>query len=141
MDGIKIKRRSKYSRGTSISPREYRADLVGVIRQLWTMKDPARRECIKDSTVKVYKTKKDGTTSKLYNVHWLCAECDRQLERDDVEVDHIIPVGNTPNWPPAPAYDRAASAWGVWLRRLHTTRDNLQILCGPCNKAKGMRDE
>lgn len=77
---------------------------------------------------------KDGTVSKKPNLVYLCAGCMYEFKKSEIHVDHIDPVGTTPEFPP-PLPD-TNDGWDEWLMRLWCDEHNLQVLCKVCHKKK-----
>ena len=59
--------------------------------------------------------------------HYVCADCGKEFTSKDVEVDHILPVVD-----PTDGF----IDWNTFISRLYCTKDNLQVLCTKCHKAK-----
>ena len=93
------------------------------IRNAWRHWSPNRREVLDAAMVKIAKRKKDGTLSKVFVKHWICAKCGEPvIERD---VDHIDQVGAAP---------RCDEDVGDAAKRLFCEINNLRVLCKPCHK-------
>src|SRR5271165_6595284 len=54
---------------------------------------------------------------------YTCALCQQQFKQNEVQVDHIIPLGQFTNW-------------SLWLNRLFCPIKNLQVLCKSCHSEK-----
>lgn len=98
--------------------KNYYAELFKTCRRFWSMRDPVRKSCLKESH-----TKKDGLDK------YTCAECKKLYSKSDVQVDHVYAIGSQP-------HDLLTFKESVV--RLHTT--TLQILCRTCHKSKTKRD-
>jgi 5-methylcytosine-specific restriction endonuclease McrA len=61
----------------------------------------------------------------------LCATCKGDFELKEVQVDHIIPIGETPEVPAASIED-----WGKWFLKAFCAMSNLAVLCKPCHAVK-----
>ena len=102
--------------------------ILKALRKVYQNYSLARKEVIKDATVKISRINLDGSTSLRYNVFRKCSICGvlcRDTERD---VDHIDPVGEMPSWP----FENGALE--AWIRRLFCKKENLRVLCKPCHK-------
>ena len=58
-----------------------------------------------------------------YRVHYKCEFCGKLYLREDVQVDHIVEVGQFDDW-------------SNWIERLFCLSDNFQVLCRRCHLGK-----
>jgi hypothetical protein len=74
--------------------------------------------------------KKDGTPGKKPQVRFTCAECGKLFSRNNVQVDHIIPVV---------PLDKAESdmTYDDIVRGVCCNRENLQVVCSTPLKRSG----
>lgn len=99
------KRKKKYN---------YYSFLFRVCREKWSTRSPLKKECLKNSSVKVGKLDK-----------YRCADCKDLFAASEVQCDHIEPIIILP----------------TTLEEFHTAIDrlessNLQILCKQCHVIK-----
>lgn len=59
--------------------------------------------------------------------HYKCAACEGFFVARDVQVDHIKPVVDP---------DKGFKDWWTYINRLYCEKENLQVLCKECHKAK-----
>lgn len=64
--------------------------------------------------------------------HYRCAECLKCCPAKDVQVDHINPVVDP---------EQGFVSWDDVINRMFCEKDNLQILCLECHKAKTQREK
>lgn len=60
--------------------------------------------------------------------HYRCAHCQGEFTSTNINVDHIIPVGT-------------CKTWDTYIKRLFCEKDNLQVLCTTCHKAKTAKEK
>ena len=77
-----------------------------------------------------YETLNEAKTEKKINPksgrlaqHFICASCSKEFVAKDVQVDHIKPMG----------FDQT---WDKFINELYCEKENLQVLCLTCHKAK-----
>lgn len=58
---------------------------------------------------------------------YLCASCQEQFKRKDVQIDHVNPVVST---------DGGVNDLNTYVDTLFCDPENLQLLCVPCHKLK-----
>lgn len=82
----------------------------------------------------LYQVLNDAKTEKKVNVltgriaqHYLCASCQNDYPRTNVQVDHILGVV----CPVEGFID-----WNTYIKRLLCRKEYLQVLCVPCHKIK-----
>jgi len=104
----------------------YKAFIMGVLRagvrkweQFWQAK--------KDASVGRRVNKKTGKLAE----HYLCADCGGLFVARDIQVDHVDPVIE-----PAVGF----VDWDTTIDRMFCEKDNLQVLCKECHKAKTNRE-
>ncbi len=85
------------------SPNRY---FVSALRRIWRW-NPDRKK-VKDETK-------------------ACIQCAKRLRRDQVKVDHIIPVGSAP---------KGFEGWDAYLSKMFCPLSNLQGLCKSCHQIK-----
>lgn len=107
----------------------------GAIRQVWSRYSEARREALYNAKTTKPRKNINGKLSKRPNVAYTCAICQNEFKSTEVEVDHLIPVGKTPEFPPDNSND-----WNEWILRLFCSVDNLRVLCKPCHRIKSNID-
>jgi 5-methylcytosine-specific restriction endonuclease McrA len=83
---------------------------------------PPKWEALKEAALGRKVNKK---TNKLA-MHYKCAACEGEFTSTNVEVDHIEPVVASTGF----------ESWDVYIDRLFCEKENLQVLCKPCHKAK-----
>lgn len=72
------------------------------------------------------KKKTNKSTGRLAQ-HYKCASCKEEYVLKDVQVDHIIPIGEF-------------VSWDQTVERMFCEKDNLQVLCKPCHKDKSQKE-
>ena len=93
----------------------------------------ARRWPPKYLTLNSAKTeKKVNTKTGRVAQHYLCNSCGGEFPAKDVQVDHIEPVVD-PN--------KGFVSWDVFIDRLFCEKENLQVLCTTCHKAKSKQEK
>jgi hypothetical protein len=90
------------------------------LRKLW-LHSELRSACLNRDCVR-------SSINKRNRVFWFCADCGCVLERNEVTIDHIDPVGDWGN---------LSEAMG---NLLFCSLDNLQVLCETCHKKKTLLD-
>ena len=70
--------------------------------------------------------KKDGSLSKKISVDWECACCGEMVKSDNLNVDHIEPIGSF----------KSIEEVVDFFFRVFCAFDNLQILCKICHSRK-----
>ena len=58
-------------------------------------------------------------------VYWVCNKCKGRFKSDQIEIDHIVEIGD---WP---------GSFDIWIDRMWCDITNLQALCKACHKLKG----
>jgi 5-methylcytosine-specific restriction endonuclease McrA len=83
---------------------------------------PPKWEALKDAALGRKVNKKSGKLA----MHYKCAACAGEFTSTNVEVDHKEPVVASTGF----------VSWDVYIDRLFCEKENLQVLCKPCHKAK-----
>lgn len=91
---------------------------------------------LSEARVPFEKRNKDGSMSTAKRYKYLCSKCDGFFPIKDVQVDHIDPVGPTPDF--ADGIDFIQ--WARWLSRLFCSEENLTVLCITCHADKTKKD-
>lgn len=86
---------------------------------------PQKHVAINESKVKVEAGKFQNGNIK-YKTLMKCAGCTDLFERDEIQVDHIIPVANIDGF----------TNWEDYITKLFCDASNLQVLCKPCHLSK-----
>lgn len=84
---------------------------------------PAKFETLEEAKTERKINPKSGKLAQFY----LCNRCKEEYTNKDVEVDHIDPVVD----PKVGFVD-----WNTYIQRLFSPRENYQVLCKTCHKAK-----
>ncbi len=74
-----------------------------------------------------YPVNKDGMQSKAYRTSFECAICHDMFQRNEIEVDHIVPI----------AFSESIEEW---IRNLYCDAEHLQVICKVCHKKKSKLD-
>ena len=82
------------------------------------------------------RSNKDGSISKIPNIVYVCAMCKGEFKEKETQVDHVDPVGVTPEFPPADD----GNTWVDWMIRLFFPETPSQVLCRECHKIKTVED-
>lgn len=101
------------------------------LRSVFTKFHLPRREALADARRLQQRTKKDGEEAKQPAVFYKCADCQELYKATEVAVDHLEPVGATPEWPPETEGD-----WERWMLKVYCDATNLQCLCRTCHSRK-----
>jgi hypothetical protein len=113
----------------SVQDPAIRARIISAIKEIWSRYAVEKKNVKEAAKVKVYRTNKDGSQSKAYNVFWTCAACGELAEK--VDTDHKCPVGSYPTWPP-----NGDGSWDRWLLDQFCFETNLQVLDKACHTTK-----
>ena len=106
------------------------ATIRGAIRRTFA-RAPVKQEVLKAVRKEFPKYNKDGTRSKKDAVCYLCNVCKEYKGSTHVSVDHIIPVVSV---------EEGFVDWNVFVERLYCGKENLQVICEECHKAKTKRE-
>lgn len=91
------------------------------LREVWLF-SKTRAEAISNAKVKVevgvYKN-----SNKKYRTYIKCQRCGSIVDKNNKQVDHIIPV-------------EPSSSWDEYIQKLFCDVSNLQCLCLTCHKEK-----
>lgn len=103
------------------------------LRSVFTKFHAPRKQVLADARRLLPRVNKGGEEAKQPNVRFVCKDCGELYKATEIAVDHIVPVGTTPEFPCAPG------EWEAWMDRLFCDVDNLQCLCAVCHlrKSKG----
>jgi 5-methylcytosine-specific restriction endonuclease McrA len=93
--------------------------LIPALRRIWRYY-PIRRS-VKSSCI-------------LPNGMIACNMCKLQFREENIQVDHIIPVGSLPK------LESGKIDWNTYIERLLCVPENLQCLCESCHKDKTQRE-
>lgn len=99
--------------------------IINALRQA-TVKWPGRALALDRARKKVWEGKRNKKTGKkIFKFHWQCAKC-KKWHRDvgEVEVDHIVEIGSF------------TGDWNLFLPKMFTAQENLQVLCQVCHMKK-----
>lgn len=88
-----------------------------------SLKWSGRNEALKKARRKVERRKKDGTLHSIPFTRYQCRLCKEIYEKKDVEVDHIIDIGQ---------FD----SWSSYIGRMFCDLSLLQVLCKKCHLKK-----
>lgn len=93
------------------------------------LRSGSRRWGPKYETLASAKTvKKVNELSGRVAQHFRCANCQGEFPAKLVDVDHITPIG----------FDKT---WDEFINGLYCEKENLQVLCKPCHKAKTLKEK
>ena len=101
--------------------------IIGVLRaghKRWPFKYEVKNEAKTEKKV----NPASGRVAQFYT----CAECQGEFTNKEVEVDHIQPVVD----PKVGFVD-----WDTYISRLFSPKDNYQLLCHTCHKAKTNKEK
>jgi len=108
--------------------------LSKAVRLVWSMYDPTRKQVLELSKYRFPLYKKDGELSKKYKVKYVCRGCSEFFESNEIQVDHITPIGVMPRFP------FKEGELEAWFNKVFCPESNLQILCKPCHKIKSAQE-
>ena len=84
-----------------------------------------------------YEVLREAATEKKVNPdtgrlaqHYRCNGCKKEFVQSQVQVDHVVPVVKATGF----------TTWDDYINSLFCSKDNLQVLCLTCHKAKS-KDE
>lgn len=83
---------------------------------------PPKFEALKEAQTGVAINKKTNRKA----MHFRCASCLGKFPRNDVEIDHIVPIRNREGF----------KDWNSFIELLFCRKEGLQILCKVCHKNK-----
>lgn len=84
---------------------------------------PPKYECLAGAYVGKQINPKSGRLAK----HYHCASCSQSFPAKDVQVDHIAPIIDP---------YKGFTGWDDVVNAMFCEKDNLQVLCTECHKAK-----
>jgi 5-methylcytosine-specific restriction endonuclease McrA len=100
------------------------------------MYDPTRKQVLRAARIEGTRTNKDGSIGKRPAVYFVCAECEKLVPGTEIQIDHIVPVGKQPTWPP-----NGDGTWDKYLTSLFCDASNLRAICRPCHKEKSAHEK
>lgn len=100
----------------------YRGFIVSTLRA-GTRRWPPKWAALKAAFSREGINPKTKRIAKLYG----CALCGGEFSQKDVQVDHIVPIGQ-------------CNTWDEFIERLFCEADNLQVLCKKCHKTKTKKE-
>ena len=106
--------------------------MIKAIKKVWTTYDPDRRAALKANRRERLMIKKDGTEGEKVLVDIQCDSCKGWFKTSEIEIDHCIPVGKQPPWPPT-----GDGSWDRYLlKQFFSGQENLSPKCKPCHRRK-----
>lgn len=99
-------------------PFDLKRYLIGVLRKA-SYRYPERYAARKAAVV-------PGTKPQEFR----CNNCKGQFRNEDTQVDHIRPVVGVAGF----------TTWDAYIASLFVSKEDLQVLCRPCHKAKTLRE-
>lgn len=111
-------------------------EIRGALRLIFR-KSPHRKAALQKARVEIARVNKDGTTAKKPAVWYQCAICRNMFKPDDLEVDHITPVGPAPGTRNAPP----DLTWNKYIEKMFCGTENLQVICKGCHREKSKNDK
>ncbi len=88
-----------------------------------------RGDVLRESKVYLPRYRGNGELSKQKKVSYRCAGCKKLFRQQEVEVDHIKPVGSD------------KKGWDSLIENMFCDKSNLQVLCKHnCHKKKTKKD-
>ena len=105
--------------------RKVKNHIISQLRMI-SLRWSVRNEVLSEAKIYSKRYKKDGSVSKKPSVTYQCAKCKKRLfKRNEVDVDHINPVGPF------------LGSWDHYVAKLFCSKSNLQVLCREiCHKRK-----
>lgn len=100
----------------------YQSFIKGGLRGI-SRRWPPKYECLNSASVGTRINVKSGRIAK----HYECANCHQSYPAKDVQVDHIEAIID-----PAIGF----VDWDTVIERMFCEKDNLQVLCSECHRAK-----
>ena len=104
--------------------------LVAAIRKVHIRYDPIRKIALEEAKLVATGRDKLGRIRRL--TFYKCACCKGKFKSDEVQVDHIDPVGSQPRYPE----DYESDYFKGWFWKLFSDLSNYQVLCRGCHRAK-----
>ena len=92
------------------------------IRQIWSRYSADRQHAL-------FLARTSLLIGNKKKIMYECHECNSAFDIKDVQVDHLEPIGRTPE---LTEYDQ----WGTWLAKLFCDVDRLRVMCKPCHAGK-----
>lgn len=111
-----------------------RKHILNVLRR-GTVTWHGRSECLRSHRKEVFEGRRHlKTGKKIYKYFYQCQKCKTWYrDQDDLEVDHIDPVGKEPR---LEEFDEKIAEY---ISRMYCEQDNLQPLCVTCHKKKSSK--
>jgi 5-methylcytosine-specific restriction endonuclease McrA len=117
--------------------RKLKNQIVGALRRVWHL-SPLRKEVLEKVRVEKQEYKKDGSPRAKLSIYYICEQCGTEAKQGRpkhhprIHVDHIDPV--------IPIEVNDSFTWDDLIKRMFTTKDNLQALCDNCHSVKTQRE-
>jgi len=105
-------RRKTNTRKKTRPPFDLKRYLVGVLRKA-SYRYPERYQAVKNA--------------KTYNGLYKCNICKNSFPRQDIQVDHIVPIVSI---------TRGFTTFDDYIAAMFVKAEGLQVLCKPCHKIK-----
>ncbi len=86
------------------------------VRRRWLQYGEARKVAYENATF---------DEGQLKGMHYACTQCNEILTKEQVEIDHIVPVGKRPRHP---------KEFGPYIEKMFYS--GCQALCKPCHAVK-----
>lgn len=118
--------------GMTLIPADYQPIVISALKRSFS-RGPVVREFLRKRRREEDWYKKDGSKAKKKHVFYTCAQCNKEFNSTQVQVDHIIPV--VPVNIPA-----KHMSIGDLIHRLYVQEDGLQILCKKDHKEKSSQE-
>jgi 5-methylcytosine-specific restriction endonuclease McrA len=90
------------------------------------------QDFIKSQRIEITNFNKDGSESKRKGVRFKCNICGELFKRNEIDIDHIIPIGR--------GIFETLKDTERWAKLLFCEADNLQVACKLCHKEKTKRE-
>lgn len=103
--------------------------IIQAMRRTWMIHDPNRKSIIQATRRSRIRLKKDGSPAAKDQITFICEICGVETPQTERNIDHIIPVGEQPGWPPG-----TGRSWDSWLAALFCDLTNLRAVCKTCHK-------
>jgi hypothetical protein len=117
------------------APYNLKAQIRGALRNVWRF-HPVLQEVLRRDRIERPYVKVDGSVSRVPRVFFRCYVCNTEHSRKNIDIDHRIPVGDTPG----SALAAPGLTWDMFIDRLFCPASNLACICKPCHKEKSNRE-